>query len=274
MTTMNQLFFFFWLWWLIPLCLVMLWLKNIWEIYSVLEHYQAAAVAASAMDSHKPPRKQPRKRPARQQSKQQPRQQPLKLVSQSKFSSSIDALQQVVTSSPDKAQFLYGPCDEITYIVGRESFVFLAGGRAALLQLAHPFVAIGVEQHSNIKHGVQERFYRTFEYIFSMTYGESDEIFAAARSVRRLHDRVQGTFPEAVGPFPKGSPYNAHWDKALFWVASTLTESSVLIFEMMVRRLSIEEKRRFYFNSRRFYSLFGIPQELVPPTWEAFLVRM
>lgn len=86
--------------------------------------------------------------------------------------------------------------EDISYRINRESFVFLAGGRAALLQIAHPFVASGVLAHSDIgRRGVQARFYRTFEYIFAMTYGDKDEVIRASRAVRSIHNHVKVSLP-------------------------------------------------------------------------------
>ena len=60
------------------------------------------------------------------------------------------------------ARGVFGP-GSITWRVGRESVIFLAGLRAALMQLARPYVAIGVRHHSHIASGIQRRFYRTFK---------------------------------------------------------------------------------------------------------------
>src|SRR5271157_5174585 len=43
----------------------------------------------------------------------------------------------------------FGP-GSITWRVNRESVVFLGAGRAALLQLAHPWVAASLAHHSNL----------------------------------------------------------------------------------------------------------------------------
>jgi uncharacterized protein (DUF2236 family) len=39
--------------------------------------------------------------------------------------------------------------DTVTWRVNHEPVAFMGGGRALLLQVAHPLVAAGVEQHSN-----------------------------------------------------------------------------------------------------------------------------
>ena len=70
----------------------------------------------------------------------------------------------------------------------RESCAFAGAGRAALLQLAHPYVAAGVSAHSSIGAdgaGVQTRFYRTFFYMFRLAFGEREVALRAARAVRR-----------------------------------------------------------------------------------------
>jgi uncharacterized protein (DUF2236 family) len=165
---------------------------------------------------------------------------------------------------------LYGECDSINYVIGRESISFLASGRAALLQMAHPFVAVAVEEHSSLLTNVQQRFYRTFEYMFTMAFGDGAQIVRAARFVRSLHNKVHGTFNETVGPFRKGDRYHAHQPHALLWVAATLIDSSSLLFEMFVRPLQMHEKTAALRNSQRLYDLFGIPADIAPETWQDF----
>ncbi len=111
-------------------------------------------------------------------------------------------------------------------------------------QVCHPYVAAGVEQHSDIKHSVQGRFYRTMEYMFAISYGTLDRSLRAARTVRRMHNHVNGAIGERVGCFSEQSRYNAHHIAALVWVQSTLLESAVLAYEITVGKLSMEFKVR------------------------------
>jgi len=72
--------------------------------------------------------------------------------------------------------------------LSRESCAFAGAGRAALLQIAHPFVAAGVMAHSSIGAtggGVQQRFYRTFFYMFRLVFGEKAVAEKAALAVSR-----------------------------------------------------------------------------------------
>src|ERR1700727_3400337 len=64
----------------------------------------------------------------------------------------------------------FGP-GSITWRVNRESAVFLGAGRAALLQLAHPWVATALIQHSNLLSSPIARFHNTFRVVFTMIFG-------------------------------------------------------------------------------------------------------
>jgi uncharacterized protein (DUF2236 family) len=55
----------------------------------------------------------------------------------------------------------FGP-GSVSWQVNRESAVFLAAGRAALLQLAHPWVASALAQHSSLLHDAVGRFHPRF----------------------------------------------------------------------------------------------------------------
>ena len=70
----------------------------------------------------------------------------------------------------------------------RESCAFAGAARATLLQLAHPYVAAGVAAHSSIGSdgdGVQDRFYKTFFYLFRIIFGEKRIATIAALMVRK-----------------------------------------------------------------------------------------
>ena len=110
---------------------------------------------------------------------------------------------------------LWGP-GTISWRINRELMVFLAGGRAALLQLAHPFVAHAVDQHSATRHDPLGRFERTFRHVFAMSFGDLDHAIASARRVHAIHERIFGEVPETVGAITAGTPYRANDHDAPF----------------------------------------------------------
>jgi len=154
---------------------------------------------------------------------------------------------------------------EVDLRVRRESALFLLGGRAAMMQLAHPYVAVGIAEHSNLKkNGAQERFYRTFQYMFPMAFGNEKESQLASRAVRSLHSKVHGTFKENVGRFRNGDVFDAANPHAMLWVHMTLVDSALLGYELVIRRLNKDEKDSFVRAANHFaFKFFGIPKSML-----------
>lgn len=136
-------------------------------------------------------------------------------------------LNRVCTAAAGSLPGVFGP-RSVTWQVDREAAIFLGAGRALLLQLAHPWVAAAIEQHSNTFADPIGRFHRTFCVVFSMVFGSLDQSLSTARRLHRRHAAIKGRLPSAAGPFPAGSPYCANAIPALRWVYATLTETALL----------------------------------------------
>jgi len=164
---------------------------------------------------------------------------------------------------------IFGPAS-ISWKINRESALFLGAGRAALLQLAHPWVAAAIAQHSRTLDDPIGRFHHTFRVIFTMVFGPVDSAFAAARQLHRLHQTIAGALPAATGCFEQGSRYEANEISALRWVYATLVDSAVVAYELMFPPLSDDERERYICESLRMAALFGISREHLPGTWAEF----
>jgi uncharacterized protein (DUF2236 family) len=175
----------------------------------------------------------------------------------------------VIARVKDPRAGLYGP-DSVSWRINRQAIVMLGGGRAALLQLAHPYVAYGVDQHSATRHDPIGRFRRTFENVFSMVFGDLDTAVACARRVHGVHQKIRGAIHEHAGKFARGHRYQANDVDALFWVQATLIDTAVQTYELLVEPLTLREKETYYDESRLFSGLFGIPDEAIPKDWPAF----
>jgi uncharacterized protein (DUF2236 family) len=161
---------------------------------------------------------------------------------------------------------ILGP-HSIAWQVGGDLGVFLGGGRAALLQLAHPFVAYAVEQHSQTRADVVGRFQRTFRNVFAMVFGELDDAMFAARRVHQIHTRIHGTIPIDVGAWRAGTPYHANDADALRWVHATLVDTTIVVREKLDGVLPTARKDAYMVEMNRFAALFGIPRALLPNSW-------
>jgi uncharacterized protein (DUF2236 family) len=175
----------------------------------------------------------------------------------------------VRAATADSLSGVFGP-QSVTWQVNREAAIFLGAGRALLLQLAHPWVAAAVEQHSDAFADPVGRFHRTFSTIFTMVFGTLDQSLGAARRLHRRHAGISGTLQSAAGPFPAGSFYCANAVPALRWVHATLTETALLAHALVLPALTQEQRELYYGESRLFAALFGIPKACLSRDWTAF----
>jgi uncharacterized protein (DUF2236 family) len=164
----------------------------------------------------------------------------------------------------------FGP-GSVTWRVNSESAVFLGAGRAALLQLAHPWVAVALAQHSNLLHNPVGRFHSTFCVIYTMLFGTRGQATEASKQLYRLHTGIRGELPHAVGDYPSRDRYEANEVAALRWVYATLVESAVLAYEFALPPLTPSDREQYYAESKRMAALFGIAAEALPPDWTTFL---
>jgi uncharacterized protein (DUF2236 family) len=144
------------------------------------------------------------------------------------------------------------PEDSITRRVNRENVLLLGGGRALLMQLAHPSIAAGVDEHSDFRTHPVRRLRRTVRMTMAIVFGDGETARAAAQSVNRVHGRVRGEGYHALDP------------ELLLWVHATLVDSALVTYERFVQRLSPHEREDFYQESKRLGELLRIPAERFP----------
>ncbi len=169
----------------------------------------------------------------------------------------------------DLRQSLFGP-GSVTWRVNREAVLLLGGGRALLLQVAHPLIAAGVAEHSDFQRAPLQRLWRTLDLTLTITFGDAAHAIAAVRQIERVHARVHGRLEEDSGPFPRGTPYDANDPQLLLWVHATLVDTAMLVYERFVGPLSSSARARYYAESQVAARLFGIPGDLIPPDLDAF----
>jgi uncharacterized protein (DUF2236 family) len=148
--------------------------------------------------------------------------------------------------------------DSITRRVNRENILLLGGGRALLMQLAHPKVAAGVDDHSDFRTHPIRRLRRTVLMTMAIVFGERETALAAARSVNQAHGRVQGKDYRALDP------------DLLMWVHATLVDSALVTYETFVQGLSPSDREDFYQESKLAGELLGIPRRRFPDRLEDF----
>lgn len=163
--------------------------------------------------------------------------------------------------------------------VNAERVVLLGWSRAILLQLAHPLVAAGVDEHSSFRTGrfaPAVRLHHTVKAMLSLTFGDERGRAEALAGINAIHRRVHGVLRHAVGVFPAGTPYSAEDPELLLWVHATLMESVPLAYERLVAPLTEAERDRFCQEAVPYVRALGV-REGEPRSWRelrAYMDRM
>jgi uncharacterized protein (DUF2236 family) len=160
--------------------------------------------------------------------------------------------------------------------VDRELVLLLGGGRALLMQLAHPKVAAGVAQHSNFRDDPLGRLYRTMSAMWSIVFDQGEPARAALERISHVHERVHGTVPPGE-PAHGGMAYDAFEQELLLWVHATLIDSALTVYELFVKPLRAAERSRYYEDSKRLAQAFEIGDAMVPaslPEFNAYMKTM
>ena len=142
----------------------------------------------------------------------------------------------------------------------------LSGPRALLMQAAHPLAVAGLLAHSSALDEPYDRLARTAEVMSLITFGPRAEADRVTRHVRAMHKAVRGRLPDAVGPFPAGTPYRADDPRLLMWILYTLIDSSVLVYRTYVGQLSEADRAELWSDFQVVGRLFGLRDDDMPST--------
>lgn len=145
------------------------------------------------------------------------------------------------------------PEGSITRRINRENVLLLGGGRALLMQLAHPKVALGVDEHSDFRQKPMYRLRRTIRMIMAIVFGDHQTSMSAARSVNKVHAGVRGDGYRALDP------------ELLLWVHATLVDTALVAYETFVQRLEEGEREDFYQEMKLLGEVLGVPRNMFPP---------
>ncbi|MGP5195431.1 oxygenase MpaB family protein [Arthrobacter rhombi] len=140
-----------------------------------------------------------------------------------------------------------------------ESVMLAGAGRAILLQLAYPPVGHGVSRHSGFVEDPLARLHGTLTYIYALTNGTDAQAEAARAWVERAHAPVYSAAAED-GSHPA---YDAHDPHAQLWVAATLYDSAIIVYEAVFGPLPTESAERIY----REYSVLGTALRVPEGAW-------
>lgn len=172
---------------------------------------------------------------------------------------------------------LYGP-DSEAWRLNREAMLLLgAGPRALLMQLAHPLVAEGVDQHSTFRTDPWGRLRATLRSYLTIVYGTNQQARAEIRRLNQLHRSVVGPVRDQVAARLLGDSYAARDPGLSLWVHATLVDSTLVAQERWIGPIGAARRAAFYEETRPIGRAFGVPDSLLPANvdaFDAYLARM
>ena len=142
--------------------------------------------------------------------------------------------------------------------VAREGALLAGGARAILLQVAHPAVGRGVAEHSDFATRPLDRLRATLTYVYCVTFGTPEEIEAVTAVVTAAHRKVTGTGYRATDP------------ELQLWVAATLYDTALLVYEEMFGPLDSAVADKVYEQYAVLGTALQVPAGLWPTDRSAF----
>ena len=165
---------------------------------------------------------------------------------------------------------LYGPASEAWRLNREASLLLGAGPRALLLQIAHPLVAEGVDQHSDFRSDPWARLSGTLRSYLRIVYGTGTAARAEIRRLNGLHGSVTGPVRDPASAARFGATYRARDADLSLWVHATLVDSTLAAVDAWLEPLPADRRARFYGETIPIARLFGVPADRLPGDIDAF----
>lgn len=150
--------------------------------------------------------------------------------------------------------------DSVARRINRETFLLLGGTAALLMQVAHPLVAAGVDQHSDFRRSPLRRLVRTVNTTLAIVFGERATAESALKRIGRSHAPVRGQAAD-------GRAYRARDPQLMLWVQATLVLTSVRWYEAVTGRMRESDRDAYWAEGRFFAGELGVPEHLFPRTY-------
>jgi uncharacterized protein (DUF2236 family) len=168
----------------------------------------------------------------------------------------------------------YGPGSE-AWQLNREAMLLMAAGpRALLLQVAHPLIAEGVDQHSDFRADPWRRLEATLRSFLAIVYGSGPRARGEIRRLNALHRAIAGPVRDPAARAVHGSTYAARDPDLSLWVHATLVDSTIAAYDAWVEPLPRDRRARFYEETRPIGLAFGIGEDRLPADIDAFEAYM
>ncbi|SEG66453.1 Uncharacterized conserved protein, DUF2236 family [Thermomonospora echinospora] len=146
----------------------------------------------------------------------------------------------------------------VLQLLAGEPAVLVAAGRALLLQVAHPKVAQGVADHSDLRERPLDRLLGTLDFLTIVTFGTPEEAERLGRVIRRVHERITGP------------GYSGNDPDLQVWVNATLIEAALFVYTEVLRSPSGDLAEEYVRQARYVADVLDCPPGAQPEDLAAF----
>ncbi len=133
---------------------------------------------------------------------------------------------------------LFGP-GSVSWRLHQDRSAFVGGLRALLLQALSTRSMRAVVDFSDYRSDPWGRFFRTSDFIMTVTYEPRERAMAAIERVRRVHERIRGFDPDSGQSYEAGDP------ELLAFIHNCFVDSILTAYEALVRPLSPGDAERY-----------------------------
>ncbi len=168
------------------------------------------------------------------------------------------------SAPPDADALPLGPGSLVWRYFG-DNRMFLIGPRPAVLQNMLAELGQGVLDHSVFFSDTTARVKRSLPPIFMTVYGSEQD--HPGQQVRDFHHEIKGEMPSATG---KATRYHALDPQTYFWAHATFVEQVLYFADTFVKRLTNDEKRQIYLESKTWYRRYGVSEQAMPADYAEF----
>ena len=139
------------------------------------------------------------------------------------------------------------------------------------MQIAHPLIAEGVDQHSDFRADPWRRLRATLRSYLAIVYGSTSAARAEIRRLNALHRGVSGPVRDPQARRISGATtYDARDPALALWVHATLIDATIVAHDAWIAPLGRADRARYYEETRPIGRAFGIPDHLLPADLDAF----
>lgn len=142
--------------------------------------------------------------------------------------------------------------------LARPTATAFAGGRAILMELAHPAIAQAVAEFDHFREDPGRRASLTAKAFRDVIHGSEQEAAEVGQRLAAVHTRVHGVGYAATDP------------ELLMWVHATFVDSLLCIGQRLHGRLTVAERSDFYRDAIAVGEVFGCSSSVQPTTFPEF----